>query len=159
NRRDRALRVGLIVVGERVAAGNAVLLAQPRVELRVELVAVNLLGGDDRQNASFVGRVDADRQWIQGGVCKKRLRHRVDNAVGGKDAACEKLAGTGVARVGASLRVADVHAKAGKVAGSPGRRRHGDGTAAARALNDPLIVNEEEELVLHYGAAQRPPED
>src|SRR5262249_55770522 len=57
------------------------------------------------------------------------------------------------------LRVADVHAEAGKVAGSPGRRSHRDGTAAARALNDPLIVNEEEKLILHDRAAQRAPED
>src|SRR5262249_5836113 len=51
------------------------------------------------------------------------------------------------------------HAQARKVAGPPGRRRHGNRTAAAGALNDALIIDKEEELVLPNRAAQRSAED
>src|SRR5262249_25447762 len=143
DQRNRAFVVDLIVIGERVTAGDVVFLAQARVELYVELMAVTLARRHDGENAGLIGRVDAGRQRIQGGVGEERLRHRIDDAVGGNYAAREKRARFHITRICASLRIADIHAEARKVAGPPRGRRHGDRTAATVALNDALIVDEE----------------
>src|SRR5262249_32989032 len=58
DQRNRTFVVDLLVIGERVTAGDVVLLTQARVKLYVELVAVNLAPRHDRENGGLIGRVD-----------------------------------------------------------------------------------------------------